>query len=239
MRSVRHLRRGSVAFVASVVVLLGTSVGPAAAASTIKKVTGSEMMVGVGYTLPPASNPCAVYTAYTGSLDSPSPSGASNESLGTFTGPMHIDISSPSAADVLAGDEPAWVEGPEGTHAPSSTQAAACPGQPGTSPPFPDPPAAPTAVSGFHAHITGTSGASSVDCSFRVTYLRAGVRTGEEGLDITFTSYGSLPATGCGGETSVTITTTIRLANDILHPGGTDCNLPAFPSQCNLDPARF
>lgn len=149
--------------------------------------------------------------------------------VGTYTGPVTFRANSTPGQF--------WGEFVDGTHPPvtNSPTTTNCAG-------------APADISGFSGTLTGTNGSQTLNCTFvSGTYLRNGNRDpnhtptnpddDEIGLDITYQGSTQIPLLlgNCGGETSITVKTSIVLAPT---PGGTACNSPIAPQTCLLGPDR-
>lgn len=236
MRLVRRLawrKLGRSAMLAAVSTLgaLGMTAGPAAAATLSN---GSGTFTATSAINPTAPPPCASYGNYQASLVFQA------ATVGTYTGSVTFQTN--STPDTY------WGENAPGTYLNPLSEGGS--GQLATNP-FdtrcrPDNPVPTTdAIPQFSGRLSGTNGAQTLNCTYTAatgTYKRGGNRPGpdgivgtpddEVGLDITFTGTTNCP----GGDTSLTVTTSIALAPT---PGGTACNSPIAPQSCVLGPARF
>lgn len=210
--------------------VLGLTAGPAAAATLDQGKGAFVATSAINPTVPP---PCAFYGNYEAVLQFDS------ETVGSYTGPVTFQTNSTPGQY--------WGENNFGTFLPVSPVPTA------TQCRYEDPPGTPPttdAIPVFSGTLTGTNGSQTLNCTFgggptvsNGSYQRNGTRgfntnDDQTGMDITFQGSATPAAVlgNCGGETSLTVKTSLMLADT---PGGSACNSPIAPQTCVLDHARF
>lgn len=208
----RPLRRRSLVLAAATALgVSGIATAPALAATTLSAGTGAFTATSaINPTVPP---PCASYGNYEATLEFPS------ATFGNYSGPLTVNVKSTPGQY--------WGENPDGTYLPvvSDPLDTECKQD-----------APPEAIPGFSGTVIGTNGSQTVACELSAgTHRRNGTRSGEEGLDLTFT-FNQVSGDCDGATTPVTVKTSIVLAPT---PWGTACVSPIAPPSCELGPARF